>query len=275
MAIRASSHLACVIACGPHGYQGAGRILSSMLRECASLGHSVTYVGQAQPTTFTNQDWHSVRVILVPTVNSAAIGAGSAIQSQDVLLVFRIANAMVAEGIEAARRNCKIIVWGSYTIPYCAAAVMAGRILYHHFGKRAVTWTTPTGSDIWEVGPQLHNLTKAVLTDEAVSCTVVYSRRFADELVDRYGTIPGLRIIKPAVYPSEFRPPTSDERATARRTLDIPPDAFTISCHCNMRPVKRPWDVIEVASAVGIRVSRPVVLLMIGPKIDVGICRQG
>ncbi|MFE9643620.1 glycosyltransferase [Streptomyces sp. NPDC006365] len=165
--------------------------------------------------------------------------------------------------MSAAEGNAPLI-WAHYLFPYGAAGLMAAGLL-RGSGVPVRLWLNPAGSDIWEVGPQLRELSTGLLRDPGVDRIVTYSPSFAAELSDQYGVNRPIDVLKPCLS-GRYRPLSAVDRAAARRRLGLPADAFLISMHSNMRPVKAPEDVLCVARRVaGLLDSRNVVLLLAGP----------
>ena len=258
-----------VIATGPSGWQGAGRILASTLRELGRLGCNVTYVGRRVPVAFQDAaELGRVSVVLAPRVEGAAIGPAAAIPDENVLLVYSLAQTIVNH-VERDPRNRtgRIVVWGVFLYPYVAAAAVARKILEKR-GFSVSLWVTPTGSDVWELSPQIRDVTMELLSAAGISKMIVYSERFGDEIARVLGYGGSMEVLCPAVDENHFRPPTPDERIAAKEALGIATDEFVLSCHCNMRPVKMPQDVIYAAHEVAQRLSTRVVLLMTGPRLE-------
>src|SRR5258708_31517342 len=100
-----------LIATGPHGFPGASQIMCQTLREFGSRGHQVIYVGSKRPFLFNFLDPRGVEFNLVDRIEAEAIGNERAIESEDVLLIGKLADKIIytaRANIEAARI---ITVW--------------------------------------------------------------------------------------------------------------------------------------------------------------------
>jgi glycosyltransferase involved in cell wall biosynthesis len=176
-----------------------------------------------------------------------------------------LTETVVATVLREHSDGARVIVWGTFLFPYGAAAVEAGRAL-RRAGVVCEVWLTPTGSDIWQIAPQVQRVAQHILQDAVVAKIVTYSEQFARE-IDAIGDVGDrVEVLCPAADAEHFRPPSDVERKEARRSLGIPDDAFVVSSHSNMRPIKQPDLVIAAASSVATRVKRPVILVMTGPR---------
>jgi L-malate glycosyltransferase len=63
-----------------------------------------------------------------------------------------------------------------------------------------------------------------------------------------------------------FVPVSEQIRSDTRMQLGISEKTFVITCHCNMRAVKRPEDILYIAERVAKHSKRPILLYMIGPQ---------
>jgi glycosyltransferase involved in cell wall biosynthesis len=254
-----------LIATGPHGFPGASQIMSQVLRELSLRERRVLFVGCEMPFFFSSVKTDSVDFVTLPSVTGAVIRSDGAIRSQDVLLVFSLADSLVRVAKSELSRSPRLIVWGTYLFPFGAAASLATQIL-RRCGANIDLWITPTGSDVWEIGPQLHEFSCDLLNNESVSEIITYTRQFADEIAASFRVKRMIQTIYPIVDETRFRPLSVSEREATRRELGIPANAFIISSHSNMRPVKHPEDVVSIAEQVARRVRRTVTLVMIGPE---------
>jgi glycosyltransferase involved in cell wall biosynthesis len=80
-----------------------------------------------------------------------------------------------------------------------------------------------------------------------------------------------ISVLYPLLDNDRFTVIANDERRHNRRLVGISDNEFVLCCHCNMRPIKRPELVIELAERVchALRV-RLVLLLMVGPTAKGG-----
>lgn len=259
-----------IIAVGPHGFPGASQIMCQSLRAYSSAGHDVVYVGAEVPFLFRFLDPQGVRFSILPQVTGAVIREDGAIRSPDVLFIPKLAEAISTAALASCYGySLRVIVWGHYLYPYGLAALLAAQQLKQNGrGLLVELWLTPTGSDVWEIGPQFQALTEWMLNSTLVTRLVTYTPAFADEIAHRYSVSNEIVALPPMLDMRRFE--ALDERAKgqARDILGIPQGAFVITSHSNMRPVKHPADVLSIAEAVARRVRRRVVLLLIGPKRD-------
>lgn len=232
----------------------------------STLGAEVTYVGNHIPFTFEHFGTRGVKVHLTQMVQSAAIGSGAAIASQDVLSVPSMAECLANEVLEHSSSPRKTIIWGHYLIPYGLAVISALNLLAPTSVETEV-WLTPTGSDIWEIGPQLAQTTQMLLSHSKVSRIITYTKQFAEEIVALFPRTPQIQCILPALDIRRFAPPAGRDSAALRVAFGISDKSFVITSHSNMRPVKCPENVIAIAHEVAEVSDRPVVLMLIGPRI--------
>lgn len=254
-----------IIATGPHGFPGASQILCQSLRELQSCGCIATYVGAKEPFLFRTVGSAGVRVVIPPEITGSAIGPERAVATHDVLLICRLSQAIIEEALNIHKvAKGGIWIWGTYLFPYGVAALMAKRAL-STMGHKTHLWVTPTGSDVWEIGTQLSALAGSLLADEAITRVLTYTASFASEIQDRFGITREIDSLYPILDQNRFKPVSGSEKMKMRAELGIKQSSFVISSHSNMRPVKRPLDVIAVAQKVAAESKREIVLLMIGP----------
>lgn len=260
------SEVAKIIACGPAGFAGAGRVMCNWLRATANAGADCCYVGPQVPFPWRRAGSGPVETVWQrkPTT-SAAIGPAAAVPSAGALLPFEL-----AEEIQRAlttRGSTASVIWAHYLYPYGLAALLAARD-HRLRGGQCRLWLTPAGSDIWELGPQLPLVTEGTLSCPDVDRIITYSDGFADEIKVRYGAHLAIDVVRPTVEP-RFSPVSSWHRDSLRSRLGLSPSDFVISSHSNMRPIKAPEDVLSVARRIASLASeRSVCLVLAGPKID-------
>ncbi len=245
--------------------------MCSGLQNAAEHGTRCTYVGPATPFPWAHTGSGEVEVTWRDgPVRSGAIGTGAAIHNESVLLPLELADSLMKAARSSIAEGNTPIIWAHYLFPYGAAGVLAAGLL-RGCGAPVRLWLNPAGSDIWEVGPQLSELATGLLSDPGVDRIVTYSSSFAAELSVQYGVDRPVDVLKPCLDGNgRYRPLSAVDRAAARRRLGLPADAFLISMHSNMRPVKAPEDVLSVARRVaGLVDSREVVLLLAGPEPSV------
>lgn len=239
------------------------------LQNATEHGGKCTYVGPVTPFPWARGGSGDVEVTWRDEpVRSGAIGAGAAIANESVLLPLELADSLMRAARLSAAEGNEPVIWAHYLFPYGAAGLMAAALL-RGSGVPVRLWLNPAGSDIWEVGPQLSELATGLLRDPGVDRIVTYSSSFAAELSDQYGVNRPIDVLKPCLG-GGYRPLSAVDRAAARRRLGLPADAFLISMHSNMRPVKASGDVLRVARRVAsLADSRNVVLLLAGPAPSV------
>jgi glycosyltransferase involved in cell wall biosynthesis len=252
-----------VIATGPHGFAGAGQILAQNLILLSSTGCRTYWIALETPFPLASRPTEIQTVILSP-ISSNAIGKGKAIVSQDALIVEALAEKMVELAL-CDSRDRNVIIWGTYCHPYGLVALLAKGILEAR-GIKTKVWITPTGSDMWEVGPQLKQVTSFILNCNFVSNVITYSDTFAHEISKVFG-VTNIDVIPPSIDLARFRPITAAEQLKRKQELGLNQGCFVITSHSNMRPVKHPEDVCYIASQFASRLARRAVLFMIGPKI--------
>jgi glycosyltransferase involved in cell wall biosynthesis len=261
-----NNHL--IIATGPHGFAGASQILCQTLREFHNHDISSVFVGAQQPFLYRFQGSNKVIFKSVDLIQSNAIGDDRAIQSQDVLLIPKIASKIV----EIAKlNNCSsITIWGTYLIPYGLAALLAKELLHENYPNINL-WITPTGSDIWEVGEQFYDITKHILNNPQINAIITYTDQFAAEIKAKFSVNREIKTIYPILDFNRFHPVDRETKQNMRSQFGIPLDNFVISAHSNMRPVKSPQDLVYISSELAKITNGNITLLLIGPKIDIQI----
>jgi glycosyltransferase involved in cell wall biosynthesis len=206
-----------------------------------------------------------VKIELVRPIRCGAIRKGGAIRSRDVLLTYRLANAIVEVAKKYKDRNNKMIIWGNYLLPYASACINAKESL-DQLGIQTQLWLTPTGSDIWELGPQLYYVVNNILNNQMVDHIIVYSDRFRQEIQDLFKSKNSVEVVWPSLDLDRFKPISDGERASIKGALGIPENSFVISSHSNMRSVKCPQDVVYLADYASAFIERKVYLIMVGPR---------
>lgn len=255
-----------IVATGPTGFAGAGQILIQTLHELSRINCETVFVGAEIPYPMKSVRRGDIDVKLVTDVQSGAIGEGRAIRSQDILLSFSLAEKISTFVLDIPpEQHQQIVIWGTYLVPYGYAALLAKQML-KRLGLPCALWLTPTGSDIWEVGPQLYNVTRHLLFSPDVDSVFSYTESFSKEIIEKYSLNRLVESIFPMLDFERFHPVAEQARLAYRQTLGISESSFVICSHSNMRPVKHPDDVILVADAVAKELDRDVVLLMVGPE---------
>jgi len=239
---------------------GAGKIATQILREFARRDYYVDFVGLELPHLYENVQGPDPHVIIPEGVTA------NAIQEADLFIPYRLAESMIGAAAAHAKAGLQVTIWGTYMIPYAAAAHLAAASL-RAMGIATRLVVSPAGSDIWQVGAQLHHVTDQLLFADAVDARLTYTQSFAQEIQAKFGRRAPFYTIFPILDLERFCPPLPHEREASRQALGIPRESFVICCHCNMRPVKRPAMVVELAKEVAARdmSGRHYTLLMVGP----------
>jgi len=237
---------------------GAGKIATQVLRELTSRGLVVDLVSLETPHLYSNVPGPTPSLHVPPLVRANAI-------EPDSLIPLRLAQTIVAVAQSRIASGLHVTIWGTYLLPYCAAAYLAADMLRQN-GNKVRLVVSPAGSDIWQLGPQLYDVSRHLLFSPAVDARLTYTRQFAEEIQAQFHSSGPIETIYPILDRQRFRPPSEVERAEARRRHDIDVSDFVLCCHCNMRPIKRPQLVVELAARLAMRVpSMRCVLLMVGP----------
>lgn len=232
-----------IIACGPAGFAGAGRVMTNTLEALVGPKLRTTFVGPELPYNWHKRIpdgiewwWPSTRL------TSGAIGHGRAVHHQEVLFIAELAEALTKSAEKAAREEATPVIWAHYLHPYGLAGEIALTRL-RTMGVPASLWLTPAGSDVWELGKQLPNVTRGLLESDNVELIVTYTPGFSSEIAEDLRVHRPILTLTPSVE-ERFRWVTSNERAAARRYLGIADSEFVISSHSNMRPVKAPHSLV-------------------------------
>lgn len=251
--------------CGSAGFGGSGHIMNTCMDALARAGHSVSYVGFNEPF----HKWQGsdtpnrVELNLIPELETGAFGSDGVLGSSDALVSIVLANAVADCARKLRQSHSRVIVWAHYLFPFGFAAEHAAQML-SRVECPVEVWLTPAGSDIWQLAPQLSNPTEALLASENVSNILTYSVAFAAEVAS-YADRP-IGLFTPAV-PSRILAFEKD-RSTCRMAMNLNEDGFTVSLHCNMRPVKQPEQVVMTVAAAAKQMGRTDwTLLLCGPEI--------
>jgi glycosyltransferase involved in cell wall biosynthesis len=136
--------------------------------------------------------------------------------------------------LRALRRETKrsdvVVAYGSSTLPACALALAGSGtpFVYRSIGDPRA----------W-VGGELHRRRTGLLFRRA-ACVVALWDRAGRDIVDLYGVAPSrVTSIPNARDPDEFRPPTKNERASARADLGLAPNERVVVILGALEPEKR------------------------------------
>jgi glycosyltransferase involved in cell wall biosynthesis len=247
-----------VVTCGPHNFAGAGTIHARLLTAFADRGFDVAYSGMAR--TFRHDDlWMGGVRLSTPHVKSDAYGGS------DALATVAIASNLFHLGREAHRRGRRVVLLGSYLIPFYGAVVQAAALL-RCAGIPCVTIAIPAGSDVWQIGSQVPDYVQWLLSDQNTDAVVTYSRAFADEVQRLARCAKAVHVIFPPVDGTLFHPIRAGDRSALRRGLRLETDSFVMLNCSNMRPVKQINNVVSLAIAAAETLPRrDVILLLVGP----------
>jgi glycosyltransferase involved in cell wall biosynthesis len=237
---------------------GAGKIATQVLRDLTSRGLVVDLVSLDTPHLYSNVSGPTPSLHIPPPVTANAI-------EPDSLIPFRLAQTIVAVAQSRLASGLHVTIWGTYLLPYVAAAYLATDMLRQN-GSEVRLIISPAGSDIWQLAPQLFDVSRYLLFSSAVDARLTYTRQFAEEIQAQFHSSAPIETIYPILDQQRFRPPSHVERAEARRGHNVGASDFVLCCHCNMRPIKRPHLVVQLAATFARRVpSIRCVLLMVGP----------
>lgn len=244
--------------CAPN-FAGAGKIMTQVLRELMKEGVEASYVGLARPHLYESTLGLEPEIIICPEVQSDAI------TEKGTLNIFQLAENIVNIARSKHFDRTTITIWGTYLFPYAHAALLAKQTLQSQ-GVSARLVVSPAGSDIWQLGPQLTRTAKYVLFDPHVNARLTYTKQFADEISRMFDDESPTETIYPILDTQRFREITSEKKLALRKVMGICPEDFVICSHSNMRPVKRPELVMEIARRVALQLKvRRLLLLLVGP----------
>ncbi len=238
-----SSPLAIAVVCFP-GLGGSGVIASELARGLAHRGHRVIVVATALPERLkiNGVRFEQIEVPCTPVFETAPYGLA-------------VANHLV----NLVRRESIDLVHLHYAIPHAASGFMARQVL----GAAAPAMViTLHGTDVTRLGPQpsLNPVTAfALATSDGITTPSQYLRRealtcfhLADDRVE---------VISNFVDVSRFTPPAKrDRRALAGLFGGANLDGPLLFHVSNLRPIKRPHDLVEVVARLRSSHARMVVV---------------
>ncbi|WP_417908686.1 glycosyltransferase family 4 protein [Candidatus Electronema sp. PJ] len=238
-----------VIGCGKGTFAGAATIKCKFLSELVGIVKSVTYITDQYPPAATRLSTKFPIEILSNDLSIYSISSIESILSE--LFAEKIINIVCR-----IRKNEAILVWVSHLFPYLNAAITAKNILKEK-GYNIKIFAFPVGSDIWEIGPQMNNIFRLRMLSDEIDYWATYSDRFADEISKNFPSLYGKIWIVP---------PVIDVNKNSRNGFYFKKDRpLVLSCHCNMRPVKRIDQTIKLAILIAQIIDRDVELFIIGP----------
>lgn len=250
-----------IVASSHHSFAGGGKNKTRVLNGLANLGYDVSYVGIKKPHLFEYTDTAVQINIIVPPVVHAF--------DDNSLFVETALSEKITEIALRKSQNKNVVLWGSNLFPFVNAVFMAKS----NFNGNKIKFpmiSFPVGSDIWQVGPHYKNAVQRLLYSELVNCRVTYTQTFADEICSHYdsGKDSAFEIIPPILDDQKFKLISWEMKEKLKGVFGLSPGAIVIINHSNMRPIKKPQDVIEVVELASRQTKRELVLLMVGPCQD-------
>ena len=252
-----SRPLTIAVVCYP-GLGGSGVVASELALGLAVRGHKIHIVASALPERLQALNGHAIEFEEVEVPTSPVFEHGP----YDV--------AVASHLIEVCRRAPIDLVHLHYAVPHAASALMVGRVL----GAAAPAMvTTLHGTDVTRLGshPSLHAVTSyALAVCDGLTAPSQYLRTLAAERFE----LPAERIevITNFVDLERFSPPAARDRAELAALFPGRPPAHSdgpILFHVsNLRPIKRPLDLIDVLVRVRRTLPARVVLVGDGPERD-------
>ncbi|WP_420208373.1 glycosyltransferase family 4 protein [Candidatus Electronema sp. JC] len=238
-----------IIGCGKGTFAGAATIKCKFLSELVGKVKSVTYITDQYPPAAVRLSKKFPIEILGNGMSISSIGSLESILSE--LLIEKIINIAFKIGTKE-----KILIWASHLFPYLNAAITAKNILNLR-GYNIKLLSFPVGSDIWEIGPQLNNIFRLRMLSDEIDYWATYSERFSDEISKKFPSLrKKIRVIPPVIDVNK----KSYDRNFIKNDRSL-----VLSCHCNMRPVKRIDQTIKLAILIAQTIHRDVELFVIGP----------
>lgn len=251
-----------IVASSHHSFAGGGKNKTRILHELAKLGYDVSYVGIERPHLFE----YTETAVQISTIVSPVIHAFD----NNSLFVEIALSEKITEIALQKSLNKKVILWGSNLFPFVNAVFGAKSNLLHNSKISFPMISFPVGSDIWQVGPHYKSAARKLIYSEMVDCRITYTQTFADEISSHYGKKEdrAFEIIPPILDTAKFTPVSHEIKEKLKREFGLLDDAMVIINHSNMRPIKRPQDVIKVVEIASRQAKRKIVLLMVGPCQD-------
>ena len=256
-----------IIATGPSGFPGASQIMCGWLLGLSDKNVDIHLITSRPVFSLESISYHKIACHLVTPLVSNALGEQGAVGNVERLAIGAIAEKIckIAKLTHTSDRN--LVIWGTYIFPYGLAAYLA-TISLINAGINCKLWITPTGSDVWELCPQLENLASTVMNTE-IANVFTYSDSFADEVQRQLGLSKTPTVIRPLLNLRKFHRLTENEKAAKRGQLGFNASTFIITHHSNMRPIKRPDKVIELARMIADSIyPKEVQLIIMGPVLS-------
>lgn len=253
-----------VVATGPHGFGGAVQAFCRALNALAYYGACVYYVGLDEPYPIRTFSDNRIQFVRADLFHAGAIGSPTSPIIDKHILASHVLSEKMVEVVRETTYS-RLIIWGTYLYPFATASLRAKEILQQEEQGSVELWQSVSGSEIWEIGAKIPLVTRSVLLEEGIDHIITSSRQFAEEIQRDFRVERQIEAIYPMIDAERFVPLSEEMRRDVRKELAIPDEAFVMTCHCNMRAVKRPEDVLHIAEEVAKRSERPILLFMIGP----------
>ena len=222
--------LSIAVVCYP-GLGGSGVIASELARGLAQRGHRVIVLATAMPERLkvNGVRFEEIVVPCSPVFETAPYGLA-------------VANHL----IHLARREAIDLVHFHYAIPHAASALLAARVL----GAAAPAMiVTLHGTDVTRLGPHpsLNPATAfALAACDGVTTPSQYLRREAVTCFDL--TEDRIEVISNFVDVDRFTPPAQRDRRALAALFGGSADGPILFHVSNLRPIKRPHDLVDIVT---------------------------
>lgn len=182
--------------------------------------------------------------------------------------------AVASQLVRLVQRTPIDLIHLHYAVPHASSALLARAVL----GAAApAIVTTLHGTDVTQLGahPSLHAVTAAALA--ACDGLTAPSSYLRDLAAERFALRPdAIEVIPNFVDAERFAPPaTRDRRVLASLFADsgAPTDGPVLFHVSNLRPVKRPIDIVDVLARVRAQLPARAVVVGDGPERDAVVRR--
>jgi glycosyltransferase involved in cell wall biosynthesis len=257
-----SNNEIAIVATSHHSFAGGGKNKTRILHELAKLGYDVSYVGIKTPHLFE----YTETTVQINTIDTPVVHAFD----DNSLFVETALSEKITEIALQKSLYKNVILWGSNLFPFVNAILGAKSNLLQNDKIKFPMISFPVGSDIWQVGPRYKNAARKLIYSEMVDCRITYTQAFADEISIHYGNKGDRKfeIIPPILDTEKFNPVSLEIKENLKEKFGLLRDVTVIIDHSNMRPIKRPQDVIKVVELASRQTKRKLALLMVGPCQD-------
>lgn len=234
--------LAIAVVCFP-GLGGSGVIASELARGLAQRGHRVTVLATAVPERLkiNGVRFEQIDVPCAPVFETAPYGLA-------------VANHL----IHLVRREPIDLVHLHYAIPHAASALVASQVLGAASPAMVVTLH---GTDVTRLGPHpsLNPVTAFALAScDGVTTPSQYLRR---EAISCFGLAENrIEVVSNFVDVERFKPPATRDRTELAALFGGDLDGPILAHVSNLRPIKRPHDLVEVVARMREMHARMVVI---------------